>query len=85
MPTKIITSFDYPPIPVRDLDWSAHRDGDEPNDDGQMKMGHGPTESAAILDLHESLCDEREECPCDRDKAIDPHCCAAGMCVREGS
>lgn len=23
------------------------------------------------------------ECPCDRDKTVDPHCCAAGMCVRE--
>jgi hypothetical protein len=23
------------------------------------------------------------ECPCDRDKCIDPHCAAEGMCVRE--
>ncbi len=25
----------------------------------------------------------RDECPCDRDKTVDPLCCAAGMCVRE--
>lgn len=23
------------------------------------------------------------QCPCDREKHIDPWCCAAGMCVRE--
>lgn len=23
------------------------------------------------------------ECPCDLEKMVDPHCCAAGMCVRE--
>lgn len=23
------------------------------------------------------------ECPCDLDRSVDPHCCAAGMCVRE--
>jgi hypothetical protein len=23
------------------------------------------------------------ECPCDLEKVVDPHCCAAGMCARE--
>lgn len=83
MADKIVTSFDYPPIPIRTMDWSAHRDNDEPNDDGQMTMGHGATESGAIIDLHQALCDERDECPCDRDKTVDPQCCAAGMCTRD--
>lgn len=48
---KIITAFMYPPIPVRSFDWQAHFDGDEPNDDGQMKCGHGATEAEAIADL----------------------------------
>ena len=48
---KIITSYDYPPIPLRNMDWSAHFDGDEPDDNGQMMMGHGATRNAAIDDL----------------------------------
>jgi len=54
--TKIRTDFVYPPIPVRDMDWQAVRDDDEPNDDGYMRhVGHGRTEQAAIDDLLESL------------------------------
>lgn len=25
----------------------------------------------------------RDDCPCDAEKRTDPHCAAAGMCVRE--
>ena len=82
MADKITTHFVYPPIPIRTMDWCAWRDNDEPNDEGQMPVGHGTTESEAILDLHMVLCDEHEECPCDRDKVVDPQCCAAGMCAR---
>lgn len=51
MTRKIITTFVYPPIPVRCCDWQAHFDGDEPNDDGQMLVGRGATEQEAIDDL----------------------------------
>ena len=43
----IITSFDYPPIPVRCCDWSALRDGYDEGD----PIGHGRTEKDAIADL----------------------------------
>jgi len=55
MPQKIITSYVFPPIPDRRFDWSAWRDGDEPNDDGQMTTGYGATEAEAIADLKEQL------------------------------
>ncbi len=55
---KIITTFVYPPIPVRDCDWQAHYDGDEPNDDGHMRVGRGRTEQDAINDLKECYPDE---------------------------
>lgn len=51
---KIITTFIYPPIPIRQFDWQAHFDGDEPNDDGWMLAGNGATEEAAIEDLLQS-------------------------------
>ncbi len=44
---KILTHFVYPPIPSRDHDWSAVRDGYEPGD----PAGEGRTEQAAIDDL----------------------------------
>jgi hypothetical protein len=48
---RIETSFDYPPIPARDHDWSAFIDPEGP-------IGHGPTEIAAIADLLYQLEDE---------------------------
>jgi hypothetical protein len=50
---EIVTSCWAKPIPVRQFDWQAHYDGDEPNDNGQMKCGHGRTEQEAIDDLLE--------------------------------
>lgn len=50
-PQKIITQHIYPPIPIRDMDWQATYDGDEPNDAGSMAVGHGATEALAIADL----------------------------------
>jgi len=46
-PRRIITEFEYPPIPSRAWDWSAVRDGYEPGD----PIGRGTTENAAIRDL----------------------------------
>lgn len=50
---KIITSYDYPPIPIRNYDWSAIR---ENYDEGDL-IGYGKTEHEAIDDL---VCQENE-------------------------
>ena len=44
---KIITTHDYPPIPIRDYDWSAVR---EDYDEGDL-IGNGRNEQDAIDDL----------------------------------
>lgn len=51
---KIITSFDYPPIPDRRFDWSAIREG---YDEGDL-IGYGNTEQAAIDNLKEQERDQ---------------------------
>lgn len=48
---KILTSFDYPPIPHRGADWSAVFDGYDGAPDANDIIGRGPTELAAIADL----------------------------------
>jgi hypothetical protein len=45
--SKIITTFEYPPIPIRNYDWSAIR---EDYDEGGL-IGYGETEQEAIEDL----------------------------------
>lgn len=57
---RIKTSFDYPPVPFRDCDWSAATDAYEAwTEDGQWTsthpVGHGATEQAAIQDLVDQL------------------------------
>jgi hypothetical protein len=47
----ILTSFVYPPIPVRDYDWLAWYAGEE---DYDMHSGSGRTEQEAIDDLIEN-------------------------------
>ena len=46
----IKTSFDYPPIPIRSMDWSAWYDGYEESG----PYGHGATEAEAIADLKDN-------------------------------
>jgi len=46
---KIITSFENPPIPIRNYDWSACR---EDYDEGDL-IGTGETEQNATNDLLE--------------------------------
>jgi hypothetical protein len=46
---RIITHFEYPPIPIRSFDWSAVRDGYEGGD----LVGWGKTKEEAIADLLE--------------------------------
>ncbi len=59
MTDKIITSFDPKPIPMRQFDWSAVRDGYDGGDawcGGDVHgdpIGYGRTEEAAIADLLE--------------------------------
>lgn len=45
------TTHVYPPIPIRDFDWSATLDGYEPGE----PIGWGRTEAEAIADLKEKL------------------------------
>lgn len=47
---KIITHHEYPPIPTRQFDWTAHYEGEEE----LGGYGYGPTEIAAIRDLVEN-------------------------------
>ena len=59
------TSFDYPPIPIRSMDWSAvdanTYDASYEGEDESGSIwrcspsGHGVTESEAILALFENL------------------------------
>ena len=48
---RIITSHDFPPIPVRNVDFSAHIDGREE----EGPYGRGPTEYAACVALLHEL------------------------------
>lgn len=49
MAQGIRTSFDYPPIPIRNYDWSAIRDDYDAGD----LIGYGKTEQEAINNLIE--------------------------------
>lgn len=44
---RIDTEYYAPPIPIRQFDWCATRDGYEPGD----PIGYGSTREAAIQDL----------------------------------
>ena len=54
---KIKTSFEYPPIPDRSMDWMAWVDGQEEH---SAWYGHGQTELEALLDLHQHLVEDGE-------------------------
>lgn len=58
---KILTSFDYPPIPYRGADWSAVFDGYDGAEDANDIIGRGPTELAAIADLLEKEREREDE------------------------
>jgi hypothetical protein len=51
---KIVTSHVYPPVPVRNFDWAAWRDGEEE----RGRYGYGTTEAEAIADLLEMEADD---------------------------
>jgi hypothetical protein len=52
---KVVTEEIWPPIPVREFDYRASYDGDEPDDNGNMDCGWGKTRDAAIRDLIENF------------------------------
>lgn len=57
-------TFDYPPIPVRDCDWSARdlNTYDGAYDSGNRhQVGRGRTAEAALLDLLDILDDDAAE------------------------
>lgn len=52
---KIVTTFVYPPIPVRSMDWQALPDDyDGAPDAGWQPTGSGATEFEAVLDFYET-------------------------------
>ena len=58
--TKIHTNHDYPPIPVRNMDWSAVTDDydcdcDQDGFFSTSPVGRGATEQEAIANLMEQL------------------------------
>lgn len=59
---KIVVSFDYPPIPVRDMDYSAVDDNTyDGAPDSDCPVGRGASEEAALRDLAEFWPEETEE------------------------
>jgi hypothetical protein len=55
---KIVTSFMYPPIPIRAFDWCAWFD-DEGAEAG--RYGYGATEAEAILDFKQNCQEDHDE------------------------
>lgn len=58
----IVTSYDCPPIPDRNHDWSARRDGYDAGD----PLGYGATEGEAVADLLEQEAERDEQAEQDR-------------------
>jgi hypothetical protein len=48
---RIVTTYEHPPIPRRDFDWSAVEDSYEPG----WPIGRGATEATAIADLMDQI------------------------------
>lgn len=58
---KIVTSYDRPPIPARDADWSAiDSDTYDGDPDSNCPIGRGATERDAINNLVEEMLDREE-------------------------
>lgn len=54
---KIVTHHEYPPIPVRNMDWCAFYDGEEE----AGGYGYGATEAEAIADFRENYQADHDE------------------------
>lgn len=57
--SEIKTTYDPPPIPIRDFDWCASVFCD----DGDKMCGWGRTEKEAIDDLEQQLADIQDDQP----------------------
>ena len=55
MTTKLITTYNPPPIPVRQFDWTCI----DENYEGGDIIGTGETEEAAIADYWEKKCQKQ--------------------------
>jgi hypothetical protein len=56
---KIETSYDCPPIPIRNFDWSAIDASTYDGAEGcHCPVGYGATEAEAILDLVEQIAEQ---------------------------
>jgi hypothetical protein len=64
--TRIITTYDPPPIPIRNHDWTAVLDSYDAGD----PIGHGRTRDEAVADLEEQLAD----IACEYAARIETHC-----------
>ena len=51
---KIVTTYQFPPIPIRGFDWSAMRE-DDIGEERPVLVGWGKTEQEAIDDLNDQL------------------------------
>lgn len=54
---KIVTSCQFPPIPIRDFDWCAFYEGEEE----AGGYGYGRTEAEAIADFRENYQADHDE------------------------
>jgi len=55
---SIRTTFIYPPIPIRSMDWSAIDDSTyDGAEDSHCPIGYGATEADAIRDLLQQICE----------------------------
>lgn len=54
---RVIITFECPPLPTRQYDWSAVEPGYEPGD----AIGYGATEDEAIADLSKKLFEAEAE------------------------
>lgn len=53
---KIRTTYEYPPIPDRSMDWSAIDDDTyDGAEDSHCPIGRGATEAEAIADLKQQI------------------------------
>lgn len=71
---RIITTFVYPPIPIRTMDWAAHYD------DPEGPVGRGATEQEAIRNLMDEHPRSGNPCPSCGVPFFDGDTCSKGGC-----
>ena len=69
---KIVTTHDYPPIPIRTRDWCAYFDGEEE----AGNYGYGATREEAIADFVATCVEDDRVSPAEALRLIDAACAA---------